>query len=65
MTWTVIIKNSKGFNNDFHSFVFNGPAGRAEAIKELASVADFDEQEILCLVRGNHEILFNEEYLKF
>ena len=65
MTWTVIIKNSKGFNDDFHSMVFNGPAGREEAIKELKDKNIVDEKEILCLVRGNHEILFNKMYLKF
>ena len=60
MTWTVIFKNNKGFR----TMVFNGPAGREEAMKHLidTGVGGYIGNNILCLVRGNHEVLFNKDY---
>ncbi len=58
MTWTVIFKN----NNGFGTLVFNGPNGREEAIKHLKNTGVGSSNNILCLVRGNHEVLFNKDY---
>lgn len=59
MTWTVIFNNKDSFS----TMVFNGPAGRSEAMKHLITNIDsFTGTNILCLVRGNHEVLFNKEY---
>jgi len=59
MTWTAIVKN----NNSFKTYVFNGPNEYKDAIFLVIFRGVAKENEILCLIKGNQEVLFNNNYI--
>jgi len=56
MVWTIIFNNKNG---NLDSLVLTGPNDFSEMMSHLDGKTFWRDRDIVCLIRGNHRVMFN------